>query len=347
MSRFDFSQELLKWFDLHGRNNLPWQDNRTPYRVWISEIMLQQTQVNTVIPFFKRFMESYPDINSLSNASKEQVMHHWTGLGYYARARNLHKMSHIIQEKYNGSIPLDFNELVQLPGIGRSTAGAILALSDNQKYAILDGNVKRVLARYHAVSGWPGLTKVEKKLWGLSEKHLPSERFADFTQAIMDLGATLCIRSKPQCQICPLTRNCKARIKKKMEQYPGKKKSNPKPHKQTIMIIVIAGAKVLLEKRPDSGIWGGLFSFPEVDKNQTIENWCETRLKKIKKTVSKKSTISHTFSHFKLDINPIEVRLGISSCKLDLYENEYWYDLDQPSEIGLAAPIKKLLQEVV
>ena len=347
MSRFDFSQELLKWFDLHGRNNLPWQDNRTPYRVWISEIMLQQTQVSTVIPFFERFMESYPDISSLCNASTEQVMHHWTGLGYYARARNLHKMSRIIQENYNGNLPLDFNELVQLPGIGRSTAGAILALSDNQKYAILDGNVKRVLARYHAVSGWPGLTKVEKKLWRLSEKHLPSERIADFTQAIMDLGATLCIRSKPQCQICPLTSNCKARIKEKVEQYPGKKKSNPKPHKQTIMIIVIAGTKVLLEKRPDSGIWGGLFSFPEIDENQTIEHWCETRLKKIKKIVSKKSTISHTFSHFKLDINPIEVRLGNSSCKLDLYENEYWYDLDQPSEIGLAAPIKKLLQEVV
>lgn len=347
MSRFDFSQELLKWFDLYGRNNLPWQDNRTPYRVWISEIMLQQTQVSTAIPFFKRFMESYPDINSLSNASTEQVMHHWTGLGYYARARNLHKMSHIIQEKYKGNIPLDFNELVQLPGIGRSTAGAILALSDNQKYAILDGNVKRVLARYHAVSGWPGLSKVEKKLWRLSEKHLPSERIADFTQAIMDLGATLCVRSKPQCQICPLTKNCKARIKKKVELYPGKKKSNPKPHKQTIMIIVIAGNKVLLEKRPDSGIWGGLFSFPEIDNNQTIEHWCETRLKKIEKTVSKKSTISHTFSHFKLDINPIEVRLDNSSCKLDLYENEYWYDLDQPSEIGMAAPIKKLLQEVV
>ena len=347
MSRFDFSQELLKWFDLYGRNNLPWQDNRTPYRVWISEIMLQQTQVSTAIPFFKRFMESYPDINSLSNASTEQVMHHWTGLGYYARARNLHKMSHIIQEKYKGNIPLDFNELVQLPGIGRSTAGAILALSDNQKYAILDGNVKRVLARYHAVSGWPGLSKVEKKLWRLSEKHLPSERIADFTQAIMDLGATLCIRSKPQCQICPLTNNCKARIEKKVELYPEKKKSNPKPHKQTIMIIVIAGTKVLLEKRPDSGIWGGLFSFPEVDKNQTIKHWCETRLKKIEKTVSKKSPISHTFSHFNLDINPIEVRLGNSSCKLDLYENEYWYDLDQPSEIGMAAPIKKLLQEFV
>ena len=347
MSRFDFSQELLKWFDLYGRNNLPWQDNRTPYRVWISEIMLQQTQVSTAIPFFKRFMESYPDINSLSNASTEQVMHHWTGLGYYARARNLHKMSHIIQEKYKGNIPLDFNELVQLPGIGRSTAGAILALSDNQKYAILDGNVKRVLARYHAVSGWPGLSKVEKKLWRLSEKHLPSERIADFTQAIMDLGATLCVRSKPQCQICPLTNNCKARIEKKVELYPEKKKSNPKPHKQTIMIIVIAGTKVLLEKRPDSGIWGGLFSFPEVDKNQTIKHWCETRLKKIEKTVSKKSPISHTFSHFNLDINPIEVRLGNSSCKLDLYENEYWYDLDQPSEIGMAAPIKKLLQEFV
>ncbi len=346
MKKFDFSKAVLDWFAQAGRKDLPWQKNATPYRVWISEIMLQQTQVATVIPYYLRFMEIFPSIKVLSAASIEKVLHHWSGLGYYARARNLHKMSRIVVQQYNGKIPLNFDELVNLPGIGRSTAGAILSLSDNQKFAILDGNVKRVLSRFHAVKGWPGTRKTENILWELSYSHLPEARVASYTQAMMDLGATVCVRSNPKCQICPIRSNCIAHAQSEENVYPHKKKAKIKPHRTVRLILLLAKNKVLLEQRPASGIWGGLSSLPELGEDERIEKWCMQRFNMSPIGINKKRKFRHAFSHYTLDIEPIEVRVDGASSKLKLNSNEYWYMLDKPTEVGLAAPIKKLLQNV-
>ncbi|MCP4701168.1 MAG: A/G-specific adenine glycosylase, partial [Gammaproteobacteria bacterium] len=210
MSMPDFSARLLAWFDLHGRKDLPWQQNPAPYRVWVSEIMLQQTRVNTVIPYFQRFMRHFPDVRSLAAASQDEVLHLWTGLGYYARARNLHRAAQQVCAKYNGILPEELEKMMELAGIGRSTAGAILALAHGQRQSILDGNVKRVLCRYYAIEGRPGETATQRKLWTLAEQHTPLQRVAEYTQAIMDLGAALCTRNKPQCGDCPLAADCRA-----------------------------------------------------------------------------------------------------------------------------------------
>ena len=217
------SSSLLKWFKIHGRHDLPWQKNLSPYRVWVSEIMLQQTQVKTVIPYYKRFMERFPQINDLSSANIDQVLYLWTGLGYYARARNLHKTARIITSQYDSQFPDTVEDLEKLPGIGRSTAGAILALSLNKRAPILDGNVKRVLTRFYSIPGWPEQTKTKNQLWAIAEKNTPRKNFAQYTQAIMDLGATGCKRSKPDCCRCPVEHTCNAYTLNKVEDYPSKK----------------------------------------------------------------------------------------------------------------------------
>ena len=260
----DFAERLLDWFDDHGRKDLPWQRGINPYRVWISEIMLQQTQVQTVIPYYERFMQSFPDLQSLADADIDAVLQHWSGLGYYARARNLHKAAGAIRDNFAGEFPTAFDDVVELPGIGQSTAGAILAIAGNQRHAILDGNVKRVLARHAAVAGWPGKTDVSKQLWALAEARTPQQRVADYTQAIMDLGATLCTRSKPNCAACPVASDCAARIADDVAAYPGRKPKKAKPLRQTTMVIAVNGAAVFLQRRPPVGIWGGLWSLPEV-----------------------------------------------------------------------------------
>ena len=345
-SKFNFSELVLNWFDESGRKDLPWQINPTPYRVWISEIMLQQTQVNTATPYYLRFMDSFPDIYSLSSASTDRVMHHWSGLGYYARARNLHKTSKIVQEEYNGMIPLDFDRLVELPGIGKSTAGAILSLSDNQRQPILDGNVKRVLARFHAIEGWPGIKKIENKLWHFAEQHLPKKRMADYTQAMMDLGATICTRSKPNCMDCPLKKKCEAKHMNQQDQFPTRKPAKVKPHHRLNLVLLRKKNKILLEKRPDYGIWGGLSSLPELKNNSPIDGWIKKRLETAPETISEMNPVRHAFSHYTMDICPVEVRIDSSSCKLDLNENEFWYELNHPEEVGMASPVKKLLEQV-
>jgi len=346
MKKFNFSKSILDWYDKAGRKDLPWQKRITPYRVWISEIMLQQTQVATVIPYYLKFMESFPSIKILSAASLEKVLHHWSGLGYYARARNLHKMSRIVDQQFNGNIPLNFDELIKLPGIGRSTAGAILALSDNQKYAILDGNVKRVLSRFHAIKGWPGKRKTENTLWELSCGHLPEDRVASYTQAMMDLGATVCVRANPKCQMCPIKSTCIAHARSEENVYPHKKKMKNKPHRTVRVVLLLVKNKVLLEQRPASGIWGGLSSLPELREDEHIEKWCKRRFKMPPIGINKQRKFRHAFSHYTLDIEPIEVRVDDASCKLKLNSNEYWYMLNRPAEVGLAAPVKKLLQNV-
>ena len=261
---FDFAQAVLAWFDEHGRKDLPWQKNISKYSVWISEIMLQQTQVKTVIPFYERFMRSFPDVIALADAPQEDVLHHWTGLGYYARARNLHKAAQKIRDEHAGNFPSDFVDVLALPGVGRSTASAILSIAERQRLAILDGNVKRVLARFFAVEGWPGNKKIEDEMWLLAESLLPKERINDYTQVMMDLGATLCTRSRPSCEICPIQTHCLAYTQGRQTELPHKKPKKDVPHKYVTVLIPYYAGRAWMKKRIDEGIWGGLWWFEDM-----------------------------------------------------------------------------------
>ncbi len=341
-----FAKRLLDWFDVHGRKDLPWQANPTPYRVWVSEIMLQQTQVRTVIPYYQRFMASYPDVAALADAPLDDVLHHWSGLGYYARARNLHKAACRITDDHGGEFPQAFAEVVDLPGIGRSTAGAILSLSRDERHPILDGNVKRVLARYHAVAGWPGKTAVANALWALADRHTPDIRVADYTQAIMDLGATLCTRSKPDCPSCPLRRGCKARACGTQVDFPGRRERRKKPLKSTLMLLAHYDGRLYLERRPSAGIWGGLWSLPEIASRDAVNDWCLLKLGAKPDDVVDWTPIRHSFSHFDLDITPVEVRLDSASRTVSDGSDELWYALDCPPGVGLAAPVRVLIDNL-
>lgn len=332
-----FSSRVLKWFDQHGRKDLPWQKNINAYRVWVSEIMLQQTQVKTVIPYFDQFMQRFPTIEDLANASQDDVLHHWSGLGYYSRARNLHKSAQQVCEVHSGHFPQSIELLIELPGIGRSTAGAIAAIAFGEHCSILDGNVKRVLARHFAVTGWPGKSAVADHLWAYAEAHTPKKRVADYTQAMMDLGATLCTRSKPNCLVCPLQKSCIALASKEVSLYPGKKPKKVIPIKSTDMHIVMnEDGHVLLQKRPPTGIWASLWSLPEGELSLPHLRLNEG---------SRWPEIRHTFSHFHLDITPIQYR---SKGDYSLMEPDQWlwYNLNQPAEVGLAAPVTKLLAKL-
>ena len=332
-----FSNRVLKWFDQHGRKDLPWQKNINAYRVWVSEIMLQQTQVKTVIPYFDQFMQRFPTIEDLANASQDDVLHHWSGLGYYSRARNLHKSAQQVCEEHSGHFPQSIELLIELPGIGRSTAGAIAAIAFGEHCSILDGNVKRVLARHFAVTGWPGKSAVADHLWAYAEAHTPKKRVADYTQAMMDLGATLCTRSKPNCLVCPLQKSCIALAANEVSLYPGKKPKEVIPIKSTDMHIVMnEDGHVLLQKRPPTGIWASLWSLPEGELSLPHLRLNEG---------SRWPEIRHTFSHFHLDITPIQYR---SKGDYSLMEPDQWlwYNLNQPAEVGLAAPVTKLLAKL-
>jgi A/G-specific adenine glycosylase len=339
----DFSERVLGWFERNGRTDLPWQQDPTPYRVWVSEIMLQQTQVTTVIPYFERFMASFPDIETLARAHLDEVLLHWAGLGYYARARNLHKTAAIVCEQYSGVFPEDIDQVTGLPGIGRSTAGAILALSKNQRHPILDGNVKRVLARYHEVEGWPGETKVAMQLWEYAESHTPQARVAEYTQAMMDLGATVCTRSRPACDRCPLAGDCLACRNGSQAAFPGRKSARERPLRQTRMVLAHFAGMLYLEKRPASGIWGGLWSLPEIGDEGTVEDWCERHLAAKPAAQQEWPLLRHSFSHYDLDIHPVEVRLREASSKVTEPDTARWISLDDSSHTGLAAPVRKLV----
>ena len=311
--------------------------------------MLQQTQVKTVIPYYKRFMDRFPQINDLSSANIDQVLHLWTGLGYYARARNLHKTARILTSQYDSQFPDNVEDLETLPGIGRSTAGAILALSLNKRAPILDGNVKRVLTRFYSIPGWPEQTKTKNQLWAIAEKNTPLKNFAQYTQAIMDLGATVCKRSKPDCCRCPLEHTCNAFTLNKVEDYPSKKPNKkPMPIKKICMYVFENEfGEVLLERRPPQGIWGSLYSFPE-KRGQKDDT---TSSKTIKHLNSKSrssedfelKSLRHTFSHFHLDIQPTLLKVSKRELEIDDSARWVWYSLNNPSELGLAAPVKNLL----
>ncbi len=341
-----FAQKILDWFDNHGRKNLPWQHPIEPYRVWLSEIMLQQTQVETVIPYFNTFVERFADVNSLAAAELDQVLHLWTGLGYYARARNLHKCAQQVLKEHKGSFPSDPEQLQKLPGIGRSTAAAIASIAFEKPAAILDGNVKRVLARYHAVEGWPGKSQVADTLWQHAEKHMPAARCRDYTQALMDLGATLCTRSRPACSICPLNAQCLANKQGNPTAYPGKKPKKDMPIKSVQMLIVKnKQGEILLQQRPPTGIWGGLWSFPELEPGENAAEQIKQQFGEII-TLSEWDTMRHTFSHYHLDIVPVLAEIGQSKLCVKEGSEHTWYRLDAPMAIGLAAPVKKLLNKI-
>jgi len=339
-----FRQCLLAWFDRCGRRDLPWQSDTTAYRVWVSEIMLQQTRVKTVIPYFRRFMRRFPTVESLAEASIDEVLHLWTGLGYYARARNLHRCARIVAARYGGEFPQDVDSLAGLPGIGRSTAGAIRSLAHERPATVLDGNVKRVLARYAAVAGWPGNTAVHKALWELAESLTPVERSADYTQAMMDLGATVCTRSKPACDICPLARWCRARAAGTQTAYPGRKPGREMPVKSTTMLIVSnPRGEVFLERRPPAGIWGGLWSFPEVAGRDAARDFCIDRFGHPPLTQESWQPLRHTFSHYHLDIRPLRVELPANGDCIMEGDGRLWYNFARPETVGMAAPVSRLL----
>lgn len=342
-----FAQALLTWHKKHGRHDLPWQENTTAYRVWISEIMLQQTQVATVIPYYLRFMKTFPTLKDLANAELDEVLHLWTGLGYYARARNLHRSAVVIVNDYACKFPSDLETVISLPGIGRSTASAILAISDDQHHAILDGNVKRVLSRFFTIEGWPGQKKIEQQLWQHAEALTPKNNTAQYTQAIMDLGATLCTRTKASCEECPLRSHCLAFKNNTVNQFPTSKPKKTIPVKSTIMLLLRdAQNQVLLQQRPPSGIWGGLWSFPEANCKATaaaLLKWTQNQLNLTINNIVFEKPLRHTFSHFHLDITPVYASvIGELDTIMEQAES-VWYNTSQPDARGLAAPVKKLL----
>ena len=343
----DFSRLVLDWYARDGRKDLPWQVQPTPYRVWVSEIMLQQTQVVTVIPYYERFMARFPDIRSLAVASSDQVLHYWSGLGYYARARHLHAAAQQVVDNYAGRFPDTFDSVVALPGVGRSTAGAILALAGGQYYPILDGNVKRVLTRFHALAGWPGQSSVQKQLWALAEQYTPEQQTAAYTQAIMDLGATVCTRARPRCDICPVSAGCAAHAAGQETNFPSPRLKKALPVRSVCMLMLCNNDdEVLLEQRPPAGIWGGLWSFPEFPAADEVTAGCREALGiKVGETEAW-PVVRHTFSHFHLDITPVYARLDQYQAAVMEEPGRLWYNKAGYEERGLAAPVEKLLQRL-
>lgn len=337
--------QLLAWWDKHGRKDLPWQKDRTPYRIWISEIMLQQTRVETVMPYFERFMASFPDVHALTAADDDDVMAIWAGLGYYSRVHNLLKAVRIVVAQHGGELPREFDSLVALPGIGRSTAGAILALAHGKRRAILDGNARRVLARVNAVEGWPGKASVNRKLWRLAESNTPRERVRDYTQAIMDLGATVCLRRGPRCGICPLTELCRARKHSLTAEIPASKPKAKRPLKRRSMLVVQRpDGAILLRRRPPTGIWAGLWSLPTLEDGQSAGDWCSRVVGCYPQSHAELMPIRHGFSHFKLEIRPIHLPVNTPSAVVR--EDEQWCWHDGAQDLGMPAPIRRLVESM-
>lgn len=340
----DFIARLLHWFDDHGRHDLPWQHPRSPYRVWLSEIMLQQTQVTTVIPYFLRFLQHFPTLPDLAAASNDAVMAQWAGLGYYARARNLHAAAKRCVELHGGDLPRDFDALHALPGIGRSTAGAILSQAWNDPFAILDGNVKRVLSRYHGIDGFPGLPVIEKQLWAIAEAHVakvPAGRMADYTQAQMDLGASVCSRAKPACVICPLQDTCVARREGRTAELPTPKPSKTLPEREAVALLLRdAQQRVLLQKRPDTGIWAQLWTLPQAEAGSDLQDWFDAHVDGSLEDAEELPVLQHTFSHYRLHLQILSRKVrGLRVEEPTLR----WVAADELPALGLPAPIRKLL----
>jgi len=334
---------LLAWHAHAGRHELPWQLHLSAYRVWVSEVMLQQTQVATVIPYFQRFIAQFPDVAALAAAPLDSVLHHWAGLGYYSRARNLHRAAQRVMTEFSGQIPTELDALQSLPGIGRSTAGAILALTLGERVPILDGNVRRVLARYFALHGSPGVAAVERQLWALAEACTPHREIATYTQAIMDLGATVCVRSRPLCSVCPLAGRCAAHQSGQEQDLPTPRVRAARPVRRVVMLLARRGdGAVLLERRPEQGIWGGLWCLPEFQNAEDARAFGASRLLASDFEPGFRPTLRHAFTHFELEISPLLAQCqgfaGIREGPPSL-----WFDPLHPADVGLPTPVSTLL----
>jgi A/G-specific adenine glycosylase len=345
----EFATRLIAWQQEHGRHDLPWQNTRDPYRIWVSEIMLQQTQVTTVIPYYQRFTARFPDIASLADAHEDDVLAHWSGLGYYSRARNLHRAAQEIATRHAGVFPRQLEDIVALPGIGRSTAAAIAAFAFGQRHAILDGNVKRVVARYGAIDGYPGDKAVEQRMWRLAEQLLPDAgpdaEIEAYTQGIMDLGATTCTRAKPRCDACPVGAGCAAHAQGRVDDLPSPRPRKALPEREITMLILLRGRDVLLEKRPPSGIWGGLWSLPEAGVDVDPTAVARARYGVYAHKARALPDLVHTFTHFRLNIRP---RLLTAIDRSDAVREPgfMWISLDDALGAALPAPIRKLLGQI-
>ena len=340
-----FAPRVLHWFGINGRHDLPWQHPRTPYRVWLSEIMLQQTQVKTVIPYFERFVAALPTLPALAAASRDDVMALWSGLGYYARARNLQAAAQRCVELHAGELPRDIDALTALPGIGRSTAAAILSQAWGDRHAILDGNVKRVLTRYHGIDGYPGLPAIEKQLWSLAESHLPDARMADYTQAQMDLGATLCTRSDPACVLCPLQDDCRARREGRIGELPTPKPGKAVPQKHACVLwLENASGEVLMQRRPPAGIWASLWTLPQTEDATASRQWFEQASPGDFSQAERLPSIDHAFSHYKLRLQPLRLRDVALRERVGDNDDLRWVARSEFSSLGIPAPIRKLLE---
>lgn len=338
----EFAEKLIAWQQSHGRHDLPWQQTRDPYAIWISEIMLQQTQVSAVIVYYDRFMQRFPTIASLAEADQDEVMRYWSGLGYYSRARNLHHAAQTIMREHCGIFPTDFETIQTLKGIGRSTAAAISVFAFNQRQTILDGNVKRVLARLYAVEGWPGLPDVEKKLWQIAESVLPSQGLPAYVQGLMDFGATLCTRSKPSCARCPMQANCQAYQQQMVSVLPAPRPRKALPEKQATLLMILDAGEILLERRPNRGIWGGLWSLPELSPSEPVVPYVKEALGMEVETLETLPVLWHTFTHFKLEIIPQPLLLH--GQRPILPPHMQWLSLADAISAALPTPVRVLIQ---
>jgi A/G-specific adenine glycosylase len=349
-----FSAAVVNWQRQHGRHALPWQQTRDPYRIWLSEIMLQQTQVTAVIPYYQRFLAHFPDVKSLAQAPASEVMSLWSGLGYYTRARNLHLCAQVVWRDHGGSFPSDPESLAELPGIGRSTAAAIAAFAFGQRAAILDGNVKRVFCRVFGIDAWPGTRAVEEVLWARAEALLPDWDIESYTQGLMDLGATLCSRSRPECGRCPLSVRCVALATERVSELPVRKPGKVIPQRHAVMLVVEEGGHVLLEQRPPSGIWGGLLSLPEFPHDSAASAEATTSFDAMVERLAMFGDVasilplppfSHGFTHFKLHVVPYRVRLERRRHMAGELEHQ-WIETGTLANAALPAPVKKLLTQL-
>jgi A/G-specific adenine glycosylase len=337
-----FARALVRWQARHGRHGLPWQATRDPYRIWLSEVMLQQTQVATVIPYFERFVARFPDVESLARATLDEVLTLWSGLGYYSRARNLHAAARVVVGSCRGRWPRTREDLASLPGVGRSTAAAIAVFAFGAREAILDGNVKRVLARHFAVRGYPGDKRVENRLWKIAEEHLPARNIERYTQALMDLGAGLCARTQPACARCPLRTSCKAHAAGKEKTYPGPRPRRVRAFKKTSMLLILRSGEILLEKRPPTGVWGGLWCLPEMSFSADARALCRRRFGASLARVERLPLLRHGFTHFTLEVAPVVCHLETATvCAAE--PGQVWLPLEEAPQAAVPAPLRKLL----
>lgn len=337
-----FAGRLIRWQARHGRHDLPWQRTRDPYRVWLSEVMLQQTQVATVIPYYERFLARFPDVKSLAAAPLDEVLALWSGLGYYSRARSLHAAAQVVVKSYGSRFPRSRDALASLAGVGRSTAAAIAVFAFGGREAILDGNVKRVLARHFAVRGYPGERRIENRLWKIAEAQLPAKNIEGYTQALMDLGAGVCTRKQPACASCPLRMSCEAHIRGKAQAYPAPRPRRVLPRRKTSMLLLLCEGEVLLEKRPPAGIWGGLWCLPEMPTGADPREYCKRRFGAKRIHATHLPLLRHRFTHFILDVAPVVCRLEVAASFLS-EPGQVWLVLEEAARAAIPAPVRKLL----